>query len=92
MAGKISKGLGRGLDALLGDAAQAEPVTSLPVQKLEPNPLQPRKLFEEAELQDQRRGGVLRDGPNAENLPLLEQNVLNRDLVQPLAGLPENIR
>ena len=52
MAGKISKGLGRGLDALLGDAAQAEPVTSLPVQKLEPNPLQPRKLFEEAELQD----------------------------------------
>ena len=52
MAGKISKGLGRGLDALLGDAAQAEPVTSLPVQKLEPNPLQPRKLFEEEELQD----------------------------------------
>ena len=36
----------------MGDAAQAEPVTSLPVQKLEPNPLQPRKLFEEAELQD----------------------------------------
>ena len=52
MAGKISKGLGRGLDALLGDAAQAEPVTTLPVQKLEPNPLQPRKLFEEDELQD----------------------------------------
>lgn len=52
MAGKISKGLGRGLDALLGDAAQAEPVTALPVQKLEPNPLQPRKLFEEDELQD----------------------------------------
>ena len=43
--------LGRGLDALLGDAPD-EPVTSLPVQKIEPNPLQPRKLFEEDELQE----------------------------------------
>ena len=51
MASKVSHGLGRGLDALLGDAPD-EPVTSLPVQKIEPNPLQPRKLFEEDELQE----------------------------------------
>ena len=52
MAQKLSKGLGRGLDALLGDAPQSESVNALPVQKIEPNPLQPRKLFEEEELQE----------------------------------------
>ena len=47
-----SKGLGRGLDTLLGDiGAGQEQVTSLPLQKVEPNPLQPRKLFDEEELQ-----------------------------------------
>ena len=52
MASKPNKGLGRGLDALLGSASGAtEQVTSLPLQKVEPNPLQPRKLFDEEELQ-----------------------------------------
>jgi len=52
MAAKSSKGLGRGLDALLVNAASgSESVTSLPLQKIEPNPLQPRKLFDEEELQ-----------------------------------------
>ena len=47
-----NKGLGRGLDTLLGDiGAEQEQVTSLPLQKVEPNPLQPRKLFDETELQ-----------------------------------------
>ena len=47
-----SKGLGRGLDTLLGDiGAEEQQVTSLPLQKVEPNPLQPRKLFDETELQ-----------------------------------------
>ena len=51
-ATKASKGLGRGLDTLLGDIdAEQEQVTSLPLQKVEPNPLQPRKLFDEEELQ-----------------------------------------
>ena len=52
MAAKANKGLGRGLDALLGSSSGAtEQVTSLPIQKVEPNPLQPRKLFPEEELQ-----------------------------------------
>lgn len=52
MVGKSSKGLGRGLNALL-DAPDAgsDQITSLPLQKIEPNPLQPRKLFDEEELQ-----------------------------------------
>ncbi len=52
MASKPNKGLGRGLDALLSGAAGTnDAVTELPLQKVEPNPLQPRKLFDEDELQ-----------------------------------------
>ena len=52
MAAKMQKGLGKGLGALLDTAAPVpEQVTSLPLQKVEPNPLQPRKLFDEEELQ-----------------------------------------
>ena len=52
MAVKKPSGLGRGLGALLGDApAASEEITSLPLQKVEPNPLQPRKIFDEDELQ-----------------------------------------
>ena len=52
MASKSPKGLGRGLDALLAGASSGpEEITSLPLQKIEPNPLQPRKLFEDEELQ-----------------------------------------
>ena len=50
------RGLGKGLGALLGEAAmQAEETPSgaqmLPLQKVEPNPLQPRKSFDPDELQ-----------------------------------------
>ena len=50
------KGLGRGLGALLGDTAlQTEETTADParisIYKIEPNPLQPRKQFDELELQ-----------------------------------------
>ncbi|MCI8526604.1 MAG: ParB/RepB/Spo0J family partition protein [Oscillospiraceae bacterium] len=49
------KGLGKGLGALFGDmspAVQGEsPNLQLPIQKIEPNPLQPRKNFDEEELQ-----------------------------------------
>ena len=52
MASKSPKGLGKGLNALLDSpSALSEQVTSLPLQKIEPNPLQPRKLFDEEELQ-----------------------------------------
>ena len=52
MASKSPKGLGRGLDALLSTAASgSEEITSLPLQKVEPNPLQPRKIFDDEELE-----------------------------------------
>lgn len=49
------KGLGKGLGALLGDINEqtetpAEGAVSLPLQKIEPNPLQPRKTFDPDEL------------------------------------------
>ena len=49
-------GLGKGLGALLGEVAAAEdaqlqPVQTLPLQKIEPNPLQPRKNFDEEALE-----------------------------------------
>jgi len=50
-----SKGLGKGLGALLGDIsdvpAEKTPYQILPVQKVEPNPGQPRQDFDEEELQ-----------------------------------------
>ncbi len=48
------RGLGRGLGALIDDfstSPQTETVTMLPLQKVEPNPNQPRKLFDEEQLQ-----------------------------------------
>ena len=49
-------GLGKGLGALLGEVSAAEsglqqPLQTLPLQKIEPNPLQPRKKFDEEELE-----------------------------------------
>lgn len=48
------RGLGRGLGALLTDFSEndaAQAVTTLPLQRIEPNPNQPRKRFDEVELQ-----------------------------------------
>lgn len=48
------RGLGRGLGALLSDYSEndaAQAVTTLPLQHIEPNPNQPRKRFDEVELQ-----------------------------------------
>ena len=49
------KGLGRGLGALLGDfedvSAEKSPYQLLPIYKVEPNPDQPRRDFDEEELQ-----------------------------------------
>ena len=54
MANKTKRGLGRGIDALLGDApAELETSpggTTLPVRLLEPNPQQPRSNFDEGAL------------------------------------------
>lgn len=49
-----SKGLGKGLSALLGDfdePANDSPYQKLPIHKVEPNPNQPRRDFDEEELQ-----------------------------------------
>lgn len=50
------RGLGKGLGALLGEAAvqtkQSDGVLMLPLQKVEPNPAQPRKTFEPEALQE----------------------------------------
>lgn len=48
------RGLGRGLGALLTDYSEndaSQAVTTLPLQRIEPNPNQPRKRFDEVELQ-----------------------------------------
>ena len=53
MASK-QKGLGRGLGALIDDfsvPAAQEQVTTLPLQKIEPNPRQPRRTFDPEALQ-----------------------------------------
>ena len=51
----LSKGLGRGMGALLGDfedtPAADSPYKLLPIHKVEPNPEQPRQDFDEEELQ-----------------------------------------
>ena len=48
------KGLGKGIGALLGDVTEERndsPYKLLPIHKVEPNPHQPRKDFDEEELQ-----------------------------------------
>lgn len=52
MAGK-QRGLGRGLGALIDDFTEpgGQEITKLPLQKVEPNPRQPRRSFDEEELQ-----------------------------------------
>lgn len=55
------RGLGRGLSALMSDVTEAEAVVSagpsaaerkLPIEQISPNPDQPRKRFEDADLDD----------------------------------------
>ena len=50
-----NKGLGKGLGALFGDLPpnepQERPNLNLSIQKIEPNPFQPRKHFDPEELQ-----------------------------------------
>ena len=49
-----SKGLGKGFAALMGDldvSSEETPYRMLPIHKVEPNPNQPRRDFDEEELQ-----------------------------------------
>jgi ParB family chromosome partitioning protein len=49
---KIKKGLGRGLSSLIGETKVEVPNNQLPVSDLIPNKYQPRKNFDEANLED----------------------------------------
>jgi ParB family chromosome partitioning protein len=54
MSGRRPPGLGRGMAALMGDAANAPPggggVQSVPLEMLTPSPFQPRKSMDEGAL------------------------------------------
>ncbi len=53
MSGGRRRGLGRGLDALIGEVAAPEPgVRTLPVDRLHPNRFQPRSRFDDAGLDE----------------------------------------
>ncbi len=78
---KPRSGLGRGLNALMGDLAREEPVggsqagaspgiRSLPVGSLTPHPCQPRRHFDEAALEE------------------LTQSIALRGLIQPIVVRP----
>ena len=49
---KIKKGLGRGLSSLIGETKTEVQKNQLPVSDLIPNKYQPRKNFDEANLED----------------------------------------
>ena len=49
---KIKKGLGRGLSSLIGETKTEININKLPVGDLVPNKFQPRKMFDENDLQD----------------------------------------
>jgi ParB family chromosome partitioning protein len=53
MSSKRAGGLGRGLEAIFqSNPKEDEPVTSVPIGELRPNPYQPRRVFDEEKLQE----------------------------------------
>ena len=49
---KIKKGLGRGLSSLIGETKVEPQKNQIPISDLVPNKYQPRKIFDEASLED----------------------------------------
>ena len=49
---KIKKGLGRGLSSLIGETKVEVKKNQLPLSDLMPNKYQPRKIFDETNLED----------------------------------------
>ena len=49
---KIKRGLGRGLSSLIGDSKVKTNITKLPINELKRNRFQPRKNFDETNLED----------------------------------------
>ncbi|WP_432723219.1 ParB/RepB/Spo0J family partition protein [Jeongeupia wiesaeckerbachi] len=52
MVSKKLKGLGRGLDALMGDVTASESLAMLPIDSLQPGRYQPRKVIDEDALRE----------------------------------------
>tara|TARA_B100001057_G_scaffold192677_1_gene193603 strand:+ start:555 stop:1400 length:846 start_codon:yes stop_codon:yes gene_type:complete len=52
MNSKIKKGLGRGLSSLIGESKIENKINKLPLSDVVPNKFQPRKNFEEQDLED----------------------------------------
>ncbi|MDR3429845.1 ParB/RepB/Spo0J family partition protein [Silvimonas sp.] len=74
---KKFKGLGRGLDALMGDEAANESLQQLPVTSLQPGKYQPRTQMDEAALQELAES-------------IRSQGLMQPVLVRPIAGGPED--
>ncbi|WP_283151388.1 ParB/RepB/Spo0J family partition protein [Silvimonas soli] len=70
---KKFKGLGRGLDALMGDEAANESLQQLPVTSLQPGKYQPRTQMDEAALQELAES-------------IRSQGLMQPVLVRPIAG------
>ena len=52
MSSKIKKGLGRGLSSLIGETKVEKTINKLPLSEIVPNKFQPRKIFDEDNLED----------------------------------------
>ena len=49
---KENKVIGRGLDALLGDVSNSSSISEIAIDKIEPNPDQPRRHFDPESLEE----------------------------------------
>ena len=49
---KIKKGLGRGLSSLIGETKVQTQKNQIPISDLVPNKFQPRKIFDEVNLEE----------------------------------------
>jgi len=85
MAQEPRRGLGRGLSALLGEAEQGAPEGSrdVPVDRITPNPEQPRRSFDEAELEE--LAGSIREKGVIQPI-LLRRAPMDSSLYQIVAG------
>ena len=82
-----SRGLGRGLSALMSDVGEApqnaprRAETHIPVEKVHPNPDQPRRAFEETALEDLANSIAENGGPivGANNEIFFFYTIINAD-------------
>ena len=61
---KIKKGLGRGLSSLIGETKVEPQKNQVSISDLVPNKYQPRKIFDEASLEDLTNSCLLYTSPS----------------------------